>query len=123
MALPVATLYSLEWWDDRSVMNFKGFGIALIEFLSRNFMEGLKKTTKHLNQDNWCPLATYFNTGFLLNLFLDPEDGGDMFLRKVSLHSTDCTALNPRRWYSSKIQVIKFSNSKDFYVQRNKYHP
>jgi hypothetical protein len=26
-------------------------------------------------------LATYFHTGLLLSLFLDPEDGGDMFLR------------------------------------------
>jgi hypothetical protein len=25
--------------------------------------------------------ATYFHTGFLLRLFFDPEDGGDMFLQ------------------------------------------
>jgi hypothetical protein len=28
-------------------------------------------------------LATYFHAGFLLGLFFDPEDGGDMFLRNV----------------------------------------
>jgi hypothetical protein len=28
-------------------------------------------------------LATFFHAGFLLGLFVDPEDGGDMFLRKV----------------------------------------
>jgi p-aminobenzoyl-glutamate transporter AbgT len=28
-------------------------------------------------------LATYFHAGFLLGLFLDPEDGGDMYLRNV----------------------------------------
>jgi hypothetical protein len=28
--------------------------------------------------------ATYFDTGFLLVLFFDPEDGGDMFLQNVS---------------------------------------
>jgi hypothetical protein len=28
-------------------------------------------------------LATCFHVGFLLNLFLNPEDGGDMFLRDV----------------------------------------
>jgi hypothetical protein len=28
-------------------------------------------------------LATCFHTGFLHCLFLDPEDGGDMFLRNV----------------------------------------
>jgi hypothetical protein len=32
-------------------------------------------------------LATCFHAGFLLGLFLDPEDGGDMFLRNVGLHS------------------------------------
>jgi hypothetical protein len=34
--------------------------------------------------------------------YFDPEDGGDMFLRNVGWHSTDYTALYPRRWYSSK---------------------
>jgi hypothetical protein len=28
--------------------------------------------------------ATCFHAGFLLGLFLDPEEGGDMFLRNVS---------------------------------------
>jgi hypothetical protein len=28
-------------------------------------------------------LATCFHAGFLLALFFDPEDGGDMFLRNV----------------------------------------
>jgi hypothetical protein len=37
----------------------------------------------------------------LLNLFSDPEDGGDMFLRNVGCISTDYTASHPRRWYYS----------------------
>jgi hypothetical protein len=28
-------------------------------------------------------LATCFDAGFLLGLFFDPEDGGDIFLRNV----------------------------------------
>jgi hypothetical protein len=74
-------------------------------------------------------LATCLHAGFLLNLFFrpwkwrryippkrpactlvscrtyffDPEDGDDMFLRKVGWHSTEYTALYPRRWHSSWI--------------------
>jgi hypothetical protein len=33
---------------------------------------------------------------FLLGLFFDPEDGGDIFLRNVGEISTDYTALYPR---------------------------
>jgi hypothetical protein len=36
------------------------------------------------------PLLRFFN------LFVDPEDGSNMLLRKVSRLSTDCTALYPR---------------------------
>jgi hypothetical protein len=34
-------------------------------------------------------------------LFYDPEDRGDTFLRNVGYHSTHYTASYPRRWYSS----------------------
>jgi hypothetical protein len=34
-------------------------------------------------------------------LFFDPEDGGDKFLRNVGCNSTDYTASYPRRWYSA----------------------
>jgi hypothetical protein len=37
------------------------------------------------------------HAGFLLVLFFDPEDGGDMFLRIIDYLSTDYTALYPRR--------------------------
>jgi hypothetical protein len=33
----------------------------------------------------------------LAEIFFDPEDGGDMFLRNVGCISTDYTALHPRR--------------------------
>jgi hypothetical protein len=38
--------------------------------------------------------------------FFDPEDVGDMFLRNVGWHSTDYTALHPRKWYSSMLKLI-----------------
>jgi hypothetical protein len=50
-------------------------------------------------------LVTFFYAGFLLSLYFDPEDGGDMFLRNVGCLSTDYTALYPRRWCSSYNEV------------------
>jgi hypothetical protein len=38
---------------------------------------------------------------FLLDSFLHPEDGGDMFLRNVGCLSADYTAFYPRRKNSS----------------------
>jgi hypothetical protein len=37
------------------------------------------------------------HAGFLLGLFFDPEDGSDMFLRKVGRLSTDYMTLYSRR--------------------------
>jgi hypothetical protein len=41
-------------------------------------------------------------------LFYDPEDGGDTFLRNVGYHSTHYTASYPRRRYSSDKYLIDF---------------
>jgi hypothetical protein len=38
-------------------------------------------------------LATCFYAGFVLGLFFDPENGGDMFLLNVGRLSADYTAL------------------------------
>jgi hypothetical protein len=42
-------------------------------------------------------VAIYFHSGFLVGLFFDPEDGGDMFIRNGSWLSTDYKSLYPRR--------------------------
>jgi hypothetical protein len=43
----------------------------------------------------FCLPAAYFLV--LAEIFFDPEDGGDMFLRKFGCISTDYTASHPRR--------------------------
>jgi uncharacterized BrkB/YihY/UPF0761 family membrane protein len=43
--------------------------------------------------------------GFLLGIFFDPEDGGDIFLQNVDCFSTDCSALYRR--ISSMRNVIQ----------------
>jgi hypothetical protein len=42
-------------------------------------------------------LATFFRSGFLLGLFFDHEDGGNMFLRNVGSLSMDYTTLYSTR--------------------------
>jgi hypothetical protein len=44
-----------------------------------------------------CRLCLLFCAGFSRSLYFDPEEGGDVFLRNVSLLPTDCMALYLRR--------------------------
>jgi hypothetical protein len=53
---------------------------------------------RHNAVSSFCYLL---HTSFLLNLFFDPEDGGDMFLRNASLVSADYAALYFTRQTSS----------------------
>jgi hypothetical protein len=52
---------------------------------------------------NYCPLKTEFlliykhSACLLAEIFFDPEDGGDIFLRNIGCISTDYTASHPRR--------------------------
>jgi hypothetical protein len=44
----------------------------------------VKLTVDELEQEQVLALlANFFHAGFLLGLFFDPEDGGDMFLRNI----------------------------------------
>jgi hypothetical protein len=47
-----------------------------------------------------------FHAGFLLGLYFDLEDGGDVFFRNVSLLSQDYTAL--RRTKPNYSNVLEF---------------
>jgi hypothetical protein len=51
-------------------------------------------------------MASRAHSGFLLFLFFDPEDGGDMPLRNIGRLSTDYTALYPQRKNSSKKFIL-----------------
>jgi hypothetical protein len=55
-------------------------------------------------------LATCFHAGFLIGLFFDPGDGGDMFLRNIGWLSTDYTTLYPRRYISSNTYIFGCTN-------------
>jgi hypothetical protein len=50
------------------------------------------KFSKTQQESRWQACWTYF---------YDPEDGGDMFFRKVGWNSTNYTTSYPRIWYSS----------------------
>jgi hypothetical protein len=50
------------------------------------------------------PSSCYLlHAGFLIRLFFDPENVGDMFLRNVGSPPTEYTALHPRRQNSSPL--------------------
>jgi hypothetical protein len=49
------------------------------------------------------------DTGFLLGLFFDPEDGGNMLLPNVAWLSNDYTALYPRRYSLHNSSITRSS--------------
>jgi hypothetical protein len=69
----------------------------------RFHLQGRKN--KFSNKPAWKQVASSFHAGLLLNLFFDPEDGGNMFLRNVGWPSTDYTALRPEDGNLRKISV------------------
>jgi hypothetical protein len=72
------------------------------------------------------PACYMLRVGFLLGLFFDPEDGGDMFLWNVGLLSTDYKALHPRRYNSSRFKcslskLERLETKRDFFHFRSEY--
>jgi hypothetical protein len=65
------------------------------------------KEESSMKQNSACCLL---NIGFLLVLFFNPEDGGDISLRNVGLLSTDYAALYPRRQNSSHHPLREHQN-------------
>jgi hypothetical protein len=58
----------------------------------------------------WIP-ACWLHPGFLLDLFSDPEDGGDMFLRIVCWLSPNYTALYLRRHNSLRTITVNIRDA------------
>jgi hypothetical protein len=53
-----------------------------------------------------------FHAGFLLGLFFDSDDEGDMFLRNISIPSTDYTALYPQKTVLFITTAVRTPNPK-----------
>jgi hypothetical protein len=62
----------------------------------------LQQSFLTLEDHKWILYAICFLVGFLLDLFFDGDDGGDLFLRTVGWLSTEYTALYTRRQNSSQ---------------------
>jgi hypothetical protein len=70
----------------------------------------------HLQGRRIVQAACHLLARWFAELFLDPEDGGDTFLRNVGYNSTDYTASYVRRWYSSCVWKFKSNCSISRYI-------
>jgi hypothetical protein len=67
-------------------------------------------TPCHLLAHCFAEQACHLLARCFAELFYDPEDGGDTFLRNVGYHSTHYTASFPRRRYSSMVIYLYFNS-------------
>jgi hypothetical protein len=91
----------------RSYVTFRNTFISTVSCYAHAQPPSLKTTPCRLSLTR-ALLATCFHAGFLLSLFFDLEDEGDMFLRNVGWISMDLTALYPRRQKSSRLPLWEF---------------
>jgi hypothetical protein len=74
----------------------------------RLYLQGRRISRARNQSESRWQAELFFHAGFLLGLFYDPEDGGDMFFRKVGWLSTGYAALYPRRQNSSTFSKLSF---------------
>jgi hypothetical protein len=69
-----------------------------------------------VSEEHIALLATCFQAGFLLGLYFEPEDEGDIFLRNVGWFSKDCMVYpgkqdysEPPLWEPKNLQIVRKS--------------
>jgi hypothetical protein len=108
----ISSLYVLQnWckslsdlWSSSSIVGFEVLTAVVTK--CSIFWEATTCSPLKVNWQQSVSTCYLLHAGFLLDLFSDPEDEGDMILRNVGRLSTDYTALHPRRQSCSSLVCI-----------------